>query len=270
LTNFLTRSLTGFVIVVIIIAALVLNSFSFLLVFLTIEILALREFYLISRRSLASPQKYFGSIIGAFMVISGYLWHILTAGSYLTFLIIPLVMFVFIFELYRNNKRPLINIGMTLLGLWYISIPFALMNHLVFFNGEYNGKILLGVFVLMWSYDTGAYLFGVALGKHRLFERISPKKSWEGLIGGTLTVVGIAYLIARYLQVFDFSTWFVLALIIVVFGTMGDLVESMFKRSIGIKDSGNILPGHGGILDRFDSILLAIPVIFTYLYFFVK
>jgi phosphatidate cytidylyltransferase len=123
---------------------------------------------------------------------------------------------------------------------------------------------------LIWLADTGAYIFGVSFGKHKLFERISPKKTWEGIFGGLLVSVAGAFFLTKYFYIFPLEVWVIIALIIVFFGTLGDLVESMFKRSLSIKDSGNILPGHGGILDRFDSLLFVIPVIFTYLYFFVR
>lgn len=119
---------------------------------------------------------------------------------------------------------------------------------------------------MLWANDTGAYLFGVKLGKHRLFERHSPKKSWEGFIGGIFTSVLVGYIISYYFTDYAFYHWLIMAFIISCFGTLGDLVESMFKRSIEIKDSGKILPGHGGLLDRFDGLLLSAPVIFVYLY----
>ncbi|GAI59219.1 unnamed protein product, partial [marine sediment metagenome] len=126
-------------------------------------------------------------------------------------------------------------------------------------------QILLGFFILFWVSDTAAYLFGVSFGKHRLFKRISPRKSWEGLLGGAFIALITAYLLSLYFKDLRLPDWIIIAFIVVIIGTFGDLVESMYKRSLGLKDSGRILPGHGGILDRFDGVLLASPIVFTYL-----
>jgi phosphatidate cytidylyltransferase len=202
--------------------------------------------------------------------ISGFLWHNITYGNILSLILLPAFSFILIFELYRNLKHPLLNISTTVFGIFYISLPLMLLNHIVYFTGEYSGKILLFIFILIWASDTGAYLFGITLGKHRLFERISPKKSWEGFFGGFLIAQLAAFFIAKYSGTLVFMHWGIIAAIIAVFGTLGDLAESMIKRSIGIKDSGKLLPGHGGVLDRFDSLVFTIPIIFTYLYIFIK
>lgn len=268
--NFLQRTLTGFFFVVVLIIAVLWHEISFFITFLIIEILALREFYVLSIRSRSLPQKYYGSIVGVAFFIAGFVWHLFSGGAYFSLLLIPLVSFVFIFEMYRNQRHPLYNIASTLMGIMYVSVPMMLLNHIVFFNDVFNGKILLGIFILIWASDTGAYLFGITLGRNRLFERISPKKSWEGFIGGILLAQLAAWIIYTQFGVFEYMHWGIIAGIIAIFGTLGDLVESMFKRAVGVKDSGNILPGHGGILDRFDSFVFAIPLIFTYLYFFIK
>ncbi len=270
MSNFLQRSFTGFFFVSFITIGVLWHKALFFGLFLIIEILALNEFYNLATKSKSLPQKYYGSVVGALFFIAGFVWHIFDYGNYFSLLLIPVVSFVFIFELYRNQKHPLLNIAITLFGIFYISVPLMLLNHIVFLNGTFNGKILLGIFILIWASDSGAYLFGVTMGKHRLFERISPKKSWEGFFGGLATSQLAAYLLTQYLGSLGYLHWGIIAAIVVVFGTFGDLVESMMKRSIGIKDSGNILPGHGGILDRFDSFLFTIPVIFTYLYYFIK
>lgn len=268
--NLATRTITGLLFTLTLIAGMLFHELSFAALFLVIEVLALLEFYRILRRCGANSQRIYGSLVGAFVFISGFLWYYLNVGALLALLIFPLFIFIFVWELYRNKKRPIINIASTVLGIIYITLPLTLLNHIAFFSGEYQGKLILGLFILMWASDTGAYVFGVLFGRNRLFERISPKKSWEGFFGGLFTSVLGAYLLSRFYGVFVNEEWYVIAVLLVVFGTLGDLVESMFKRSVNLKDSGKILPGHGGILDRFDSILLAIPVIFTYLYFFVR
>lgn len=267
--NLLSRTITGIIFLAILIAGMLNGPIPFAIVFFIVEILLLIEFYLIAKKQ-SKPQILLGSITGGYIFISSFLWYYLkTGGIYLSLLIVPFLIFIFVIELYRKTKQPLLNIAVTLLGLIYVSVPLALLNHIAYLFEDYQGKIILGIFILMWIYDTGAYVFGMLLGKNRLFPRISPKKSWEGFFGGMLSTIVAAYFLSKYLNIFDL-TWYAIAVIIVVFGTFGDLTESMFKRSLNIKDSGKILPGHGGILDRFDGILLAIPIIFTFLYFFVK
>ena len=151
------------------------------------------------------------------------------------------------------------------LGITYVALPFSLINVIVFDGGDYAYEILLGLMLIIWSSDTGAYFAGTAFGKTKLFERISPKKSWEGSIGGTLFAVGFAYLTMIYFGQLSLFEWLTVAVIVVVAGTYGDLVESHFKRTMSIKDSGNIIPGHGGFLDRFDSLILTVPFIVIFL-----
>ena len=154
----------------------------------------------------------------------------------------------------------------------YIALPFAPLNVLAFHTNvtgsasEYNPILPLSIFIFNWVNDTGAYCTGVLFGKHRLFERISPKKSWEGSIGGAVFCVIAAFVMAHFFPFLSLGVWVGLGLVIVVFGTWGDLTESLLKRTLGIKDSGNILPGHGGMLDRFDSSLMAIPAAVVYFY----
>jgi phosphatidate cytidylyltransferase len=270
MNNFFTRAFTGAIFVAAIIGAILGHQILFAGLFLLVEILALWEFYGLCRLHKTQPLKYLGSGIGAFIFIISYLSKTISYGSYLFFLIFPIIVFVFVFELYRNNRHPILNIGATLMGLIYITVPFSLLNQIAFRDGTYQGKLILGLFILIWLSDTGAYIFGVLFGKHKLFERISPKKTWEGFIGGAFTAIGGAFVINHFFGILNIQHWIVIAVLMIIFGTLGDLIESLYKRSLGIKDSGRLLPGHGGVLDRFDSLILAIPVIFTYLYLFVK
>lgn len=270
MSNLATRTITGVLFIAAIIGGMIIHPVTFAALFLIIEILALQEFFRLMRRCGASSQSIYGSALGGYMFIASFLWYFINIGVYFSLLIFPLLIFVFIWELYRVKKRPIINIASTFLGIIYIALPFSLLNHIAYFSGQYSGKLILGIFILMWASDTGAYVFGVLFGKNRLFERISPKKSWEGFFGGLFTSILSAYIMTKFYGVFVHEEWYVISVLMVIFGTLGDLVESLFKRSINLKDSGRILPGHGGILDRFDSILLAIPAIFTYLYFFIK
>lgn len=187
------------------------------------------------------------------------------------------ILYLFVSELYLKNENPIHSWAYTMLGQMYIALPFSMINILAFQandHGEMTIDMLLplSVFVFLWTNDTGAYLSGSLLGRHKLFPRISPGKSWEGSIGGGILVIIVATIIGYFTNtnadphVLNIPAWIGLGLVVVVFGTWGDLVESLFKRTLGIKDSGNVLPGHGGMLDRFDSSLLAIPAAVVYLY----
>jgi len=245
-------------------------------IFFLLTILGLWEFYQLVSSDDCRPQRYFGTIAGALLYLdivwihfSGFSFSYDWLNILPVILPLPLLFLPFIVELFRNQNTPLVNIAMTIVGIFYIAFPFSLLNLL---NGEEKihflgfPAVLTGYFIITWFYDTGAYLYGKQFGKHKLFERISPKKTWEGTIAGAvvalLTALGLSLLIPEFLMI----DWFALSLLVVVFGTFGDLVESMFKRSQNIKDSGSILPGHGGILDRFDTILISAPFVFLYIF----
>lgn len=149
----------------------------------------------------------------------------------------------------------------------YIAVPMILLVQSGIINGYYYPFLLLGIFLLTWTYDTFAYLFGISIGKHRLLERISPKKSVEGLIGGAAVTIFGAWLYSTFNDDLSLMHWLIIAMIIVVFGTLGDLCESMIKRNFNVKDSGGIMPGHGGLLDRFDGLLFIAPAVYCYLAF---
>jgi phosphatidate cytidylyltransferase len=265
--NFYKRAITGTIFVVVLILSLLTHEYSFFIFFLLLTVGAVNEFYQLSEKAGAVPQKFMGSIAAISIFTSAFV-HVFYNYQKLYLISGLLVALIFICELYRKKKHPFKNISWTITGLIYTTIPFALLNYIVFLNqGEFKPELLACIFLLIWTNDTFAYIFGVSFGKHRLFERISPKKSWEGSIGGGLSTIGIGVLLSYYPGLLDMTDWIVIAIITVVTGTLGDLTESLFKRSINIKDSGNILPGHGGILDRFDALLLAIPFIFVYLSF---
>jgi phosphatidate cytidylyltransferase len=185
---------------------------------------------------------------------------------------LPLIYAFPVYELFRKKEKPLANIALTGFGILFVTIPFSMLNFLAFpeFEGfkVYNYGLLISLFVFVWAGDSGAYLFGVRFGRHRLFERISPKKSWEGLLGGVITAIATAWILNAIFPQYNIVLLIVMAIVVVISGTLGDLVESMIKRSIGVKDSGRFMPGHGGLLDRFDSILLASPVIYFVFQFF--
>jgi phosphatidate cytidylyltransferase len=180
---------------------------------------------------------------------------------------IPVFFALFLIELYRKSTTPFQNIGVTILGLIYVVLPFSILTFITTISGTYNYEVLFGIFFILWSNDTGAYLAGSAFGKNKLLPRISPGKTWEGTIGGVVLGFIVAYVISGLFTSLLLLDWLFIAAILTVIGSMGDLVESLFKRSINVKDSGNILPGHGGILDRFDSLIVSIPFIIFYLVF---
>ena len=171
-------------------------------------------------------------------------------------------------ELYRKSSTPIANIATSILGAIYAAFPMSLMLiiPLLLGNGVWNPWIVIFYVFIIWANDVFAYLFGITLGKHRLFERISPKKSWEGFWGGLVLSACVAYVASLYLDILNTWQWIGLALTCSIFGTWGDLCESLIKRSLDVKDSGKSLPGHGGWLDRFDSVLLAVPASILYLF----
>ena len=227
------------------------------------------EFYSLMKVQDYLPIRFLGVIIGSLLFIGMFLIE----GGYLPsvyhFALFPLASFVFLIKLYKKNDvHPFINIALFYLGILYVAVPFAFTNLLVFYNGEYSYEILIGLLLLTWANDVGAYFSGILFGRTKLFERISPKKSWEGSIGGAATSVTMSLVISLYFERLNTIEWVVISAIVVIAGTYGDLVESHFKRSIQIKDSGSSIPGHGGFLDRFDSLLIAVPFVVVFLYLF--
>jgi phosphatidate cytidylyltransferase len=274
-SNFKTRTVTAVVFVAILISSIIIfPPYAFGLLIAALITLGLNEFYGLLSTESCKPNKTFGLITGLLLFTGIFLYSFnLVQNAHIFWLIIPVSWSIFIAELYRKKENPFKNIAITFLGILYIALPFSLLylmgfnsqNHLI--PGNYNPEIILGYFFLLWTSDTGAYLVGISIGRHPLFARVSPKKSWEGFIGGVTLTIGIAFLISHYFTFFAPVQWLVIAAIISIFGVLGDLIESMLKRSLQIKDSGNILPGHGGILDRFDSVIFSAPLVFVYLLF---
>jgi phosphatidate cytidylyltransferase len=234
--------------------------------------MGLHEFYGMLLPKSFPLRKILGYTIAIMLFALFYLiGYVPDSGDYFWILTIP-IGGVFIAELYSMSKTPFSNISSVLAGVIYIALPLSLTTKLTMHEGNYDYRIFLALFIYLWSNDVGAYCFGMMFGrkgKHKLFERISPKKSWEGFLGGIITSLLAAFVLSsvwneRY--AFDKIHWFVLSVIVSLSGTFGDLAESMLKRSVGVKDSGKIMPGHGGILDRFDSALFAFPFALTYIY----
>lgn len=252
-----------------VISALVWSEWGFFAIFLGISCMTMWEFYRLVRLQSYVPIRMLGVAIGALLFILTFLieYGVLESKYYMA--LFPLASFVFLIKLYKKNDvHPFINIALFYLGIAYVAVPFALINILVFYSGEYSYQILLGLLFLVWANDIGAYFTGIAFGKTKLFERISPKKSWEGSIGGAVVSIATSVIIGNYFTGLNWLEWVSVSIIVVIAGTYGDLVESHFKRSMQIKDSGSSIPGHGGFLDRFDSLLLAVPFVVVFLKLF--
>jgi phosphatidate cytidylyltransferase len=266
MNNFLKRTLTAGAFVAVLLLCTWYSQLSFSILFYIITILGVWEFYTLSENDMNRSQKILGTIAAAVLfgtnslVCMGYFDHHLLAVN------IPFLFFIFIIELYSKAEKPFKNIAFSLLGIFYVALPFSLLNYILTYTGSYSFEILFGCWFILWSNDTGAYLSGSAFGKHKLFPRISPGKSWEGSIGGAIAAYIVTFIISGWYTSIGRIDWFVIATIMIVIGTLGDLVESLYKRSLGVKDSGTLLPGHGGILDRFDSLIMATPFIFAFLY----
>ena len=265
-SNLTQRLITAVAGSAVVIAAVMYSPWTYFVLFALMTLLTLREFYLLSGLDGMAPQKTFGVVVGVLIFSASFFIEFRHISYRYYFLIVPLMSFVYMIKLYKKNEqKPFTNIAFTFLGLFYVAIPLALLNIAVFENGRYNPEIMLGCLLILWANDSGAYFAGSRFGRTKLFERISPKKSWEGAFGGAALALGLAYLLGLYLTSLANWEWLCIAVIIVVCGDYGDLVESHLKRSIQIKDSGNVLPGHGGFLDRFDGLLISAPFIVAFL-----
>jgi len=268
LNNFYKRSLTGVVFVLVLGGGILINSFTLFALVGVIIGMGLLEFYKLIANTQLKANRPLGLAIGLLFFAIACLYSIGLIDITGFWLVAPLVSSVFIAELYRKHEFPFQNIAITLFGVFYIAIPLSLLTLIGFPERStmgYHPHLIMGFFFLLWASDTGAYLTGITIGKHPMFPRISPKKSWEGFTGGLVLTLLVAIFISKYFIELPRLDWVVIAIIICIFGVWGDLIESMLKRSLQIKDSGNILPGHGGILDRFDSVLFSAPLVFVYL-----
>lgn len=273
-SNFLQRAITGLLFVAVLVGSILFSPISFGILFVLISALTIFEFgQLVNRIEGVSVNKNILMLTGAYLFIAIMAFCSNIAGSSIFIPYVLLILYLMISELYLKKENPVLNWAFSMLSQLYIALPFAMLNILAFHNAPnssdigYDSILPLSIFVFLWLNDTGAYCVGSLIGKHRLFERISPKKSWEGSIGGGLVAIGASFVFGYYFPIMPMWQWAGLALVVVVFGTWGDLTESLLKRQLHIKDSGNILPGHGGMLDRFDSSLMAIPAAVAYLYF---
>lgn len=261
------RAITGLFFIIVMIGSNLLGPYVFSVFYLLLSLFCLLEFYKLVKQGGLEPERFTGALVGVitffFFAANCYF------PAYKFILLLPVLLsFIPIGELYKKSTVPFTNIGFTYLGLLMSVVPFIFFHAMAFTRGDgvFNFHVPLGFLIMLWSNDTGAYLVGSKFGRNKLFERHSPKKSWEGFIGGILICALAAYILSRFYVEYSVLQWIIMSLIISNFGTMGDLVESMFKRSLNVKDSGGILPGHGGLLDRFDGLLMAAPIVYAYLY----
>ena len=270
--NLIKRILSGAIYIALIVAAILLLDNSpvmYLLVFSLLIVMGISEMITMAKDD--ATQSWLVNIVdmlgGVGLFVAFYL-HYEVGWMQRSMWLLPIVTYLLlrtIVQLYRPRQNALHSLERSFFSIGYVALPLALLNCIMSITAP---RLLLGVFMFIWLYDTGAFCVGMLLGRHRLFERISPKKSWEGVIGGIAVCVAGAfathYWFDEFFQVPDLNTWVNLSVVVAVFSTFGDLVESLIKRTVGVKDSGNIMPGHGGFLDRFDSLLFILPVVWVY------
>ena len=260
--NLMVRTLSGLVLVAVFVGAVLGSQWSFGALLLLILVGGQTEFYKLARETGLSPQRWMGLAVGVLLFALNFIVFRQFSRSvtdeaggavlYLLLYIGLLLPTLFVCELFRRSATPLANLGATLLGVLYVAVPLSLLLYVPVLAGDgvWRPETVLCYIFIIWANDVFAYLVGMTFGRHRLCERLSPKKSWEGFFGGLAGAVAV---------------WGGLALVASLSGVAGDLVESMFKREAGVKDSGQVIPGHGGVLDRFDALLLSAPYVFLYL-----
>ena len=275
--NFVTRTLAGAVLVAVIIAATAWSPISFGVLFMLISLLATQELM----KLLTGKSTYLGGV-SALLFLAIYAENAMMFSERMIVIVWVVygmsLLTAMIGQLWNTKTNPVESWMHIAYSQIYVAVPFALINMIAFFRGQFTPVLVLSMLVFIWVNDSFAYLTGSLFGRHRMFERVSPKKSWEGFIGGNLFALVAAYLMSILDQPLsnllvghdgaslELWQWLVFAQIVVVFGTLGDLVESLLKRTLGVKDSGSAIPGHGGWLDRFDSLIFAAPVVACYLY----
>lgn len=278
--NLITRSITGVIFVAAVVTCF-LRPEAMIFLFALVTGLTVWEYTgIVNNLENVAVNRFLSTVAAVyfFLAMAGFCSGIVPSAVFIPYLLT--VVYMFISELYTKAPNPINNWAYTMLSQMYIALPFSMINVLAFRGAGdaviYNYLLPLSIFIFLWTNDTGAYLSGSLFGKHKLFPRVSPGKSWEGSIGGGILVLAVAAFLGWYENsgihegavelAMSIPQWMGLGLVVVFFGTWGDLLESLFKRTIGIKDSGNILPGHGGMLDRFDSSLMAIPAAVVYIY----
>lgn len=282
--NFIIRTITSVLFVIVLVGCILWSPTSFDLLFGIITAMTIWEFTtIVNKNADLQVNRFITTVSGTYLFAAMMAYNLNATGSEIFIPYLVSIIYLMVSELYFDRKNSIYNWAFTMMAQVYIALPMALLNTLAYVavpeqyntpHAVYTPVLVLAMFIFLWCSDAGAYCVGSLIGKHKLFPRISPAKSWEGSVGGGLLAIGvsqlIAYLINNILMIASPITsplqWAGLAIVVVIFGTWGDLVESLLKRKLGIKDSGNILPGHGGMLDRFDSTIMAIPAVVVYIY----
>jgi phosphatidate cytidylyltransferase len=274
MSNLVLRIITGILGAAFMLFAIWFDFSTFVALFFLINLLSTVEYHQLLKKS-DIPSNMYAGIIGNILVFSFFILQSYDSKFNAILVAFPclLLMMYLLIELFSKNDQPLVRVTYTTLGILYIAIPFGLLtlipwnitNYYIVETRSYQFEIIFSILFLIWANDTGAYFAGKFLGKHKLFERISPKKTWEGSVGGLIAALLITYLLYQNFGLFSISKWVGLCIVVVISGSLGDLVESMIKRTLNVKDSGTLLPGHGGFLDRFDALIFASPFIYIYL-----
>lgn len=264
MSNILQRIITGSLFVCLIIGALWIGGFAVIITMGLFLLLGLFEYFNLFRNN---NKIELNTNLNSIVLISIYFVIVFSTSKIenINFIVLtlPILFLLILIELWRKKENPIINIGVSVLGFIYLIIPFSIIV-ILSYQSSHESPYVIGMLLLIWTNDTFAYLSGRFFGKTKLFERISPKKTWEGTIGGIIFTVIVSYLISLWGDNSDLIFWVISALIIAPCSIFGDLLESLFKRSLNVKDSGNILPGHGGILDRFDATLFTVPFFYSW------
>lgn len=270
----LRRASTAVIFVLIMLGGLYGGYYSFILLFALITALCVWEFLYMTidhgkRRDWL--RRILGTAFGLTPFVLAFLIHLKWVQINETFVIatallfFPFIFMAFIYELIAKSEAPFTNVAFIVLGMVYIGAPFALLDFIAFEGDTFYANTVFGLLLMTWLNDTGAYVTGSLIGKTKLLPRISPNKTWEGSIGGVIVTFLTALVLSYFFTEKTITDWLVLAGIVAVFGSIGDLIESMLKRSVGVKDSGNLMPGHGGVLDRFDAFIFMLPFAAAYL-----
>ena len=263
----LKRALSGLIFVSVLIFSILYSKISFISLFFILMIFCLYEF-----KKMIQLKSVFPYIIGTLLFVFGNILSVEDVPSKIIYEYAGVALFLTIFItfasiLFAKKEEVISHLGKIFLSIIYIVVPFTLMVQIPFLNATFNyvNTTILGVFILIWTNDTFAFLVGTNIGKHKLLKRISPNKTIEGFVGGMIFTFIVSFVVAQQFTTLSLIQWVVIAGIVSIFGVLGDLIESMFKRQAGVKDSSNFIPGHGGFLDRFDSVIFAAPFIFIYL-----
>ena len=270
----LRRASTAVIFVVVMLGGLYGGYYSFILLFAAITALCLWEFLEMTidhGKKRDWLRRFLGTVFGLMPFLLAALIHLKVIPMNDNFIIItallffPFIFMAFIYELVAQSDTPFKNVAFIVLGMVYIGAPFALLDFIAFEGDEFYANTIFGLLLMTWMNDSGAYVVGSKIGKTKLIPRISPNKTWEGSIGGVVVTYLTALVLSYFFPEKNIQDWFVLATIVAIFGSVGDLIESMLKRSVGVKDSGDLLPGHGGLLDRFDAFIFLLPFAAAYL-----